>query len=205
MLRRIFLLALLCLAAPALAQPPVADQARIPAPGLVRVLLHTSAGDILVAVETVRAPITAANFLHYVDTRRLDGSEFYRSMKTGPDAGLIQGGVRNGALLFPPIAHEPTSQTGLSHDDGALSVPRLAVGTARNDFTIMVGPQHYLDAGPGSAGDGLGYAVFGHVVQGMDFVHRILAAPTSPTEGEGVMRGQMLDPRIRIITARRVP
>jgi peptidyl-prolyl cis-trans isomerase A (cyclophilin A) len=107
-------------------------------------------------------------------------------------------------LLFPPIAHEPTSQTGLSHDDGALSAPRLAVGTARNDFTIMVGPQHYLDAGPGSAGDGLGYAVFGHVVEGMDVVRRILAAPTSPTEGEGVMRGQMLDPRIRIITARRV-
>jgi peptidyl-prolyl cis-trans isomerase A (cyclophilin A) len=169
------------------------------------VLLHTSAGDILVALETQRAPITAGNFLHYVDTHRLDGSEFYRAMHTAPDSGLIQGGVRNGNLLFPPIAHEPTSQTGLSHDDGALSVPRLAIGTARADFTIMVGPQHYLDAGPGSAGDGLGYAVFGHVVEGMDVVRRILVAPTSPTEGEGVMRGQMLDPRVRILTARRVP
>jgi peptidyl-prolyl cis-trans isomerase A (cyclophilin A) len=38
----------------------------------------------------------------------------------------------------------------------------------------------------------------------MDVVRRILAAPTSPTEGEGVMRGQMLSPRITIITARRV-
>jgi peptidyl-prolyl cis-trans isomerase A (cyclophilin A) len=168
------------------------------------VLLHTSAGDIVVALETQRAPITAGNFLHYVDTHRLDGSEFYRAMHTAPDSGLIQGGVRNGNLLFPPIAHEPTSQTGLSHDDGALSVPRLAVGTARADFTIMVGAQHYLDAGPGSAGDGLGYAVFGHVVEGMDVVRHILVAPTSPTEGEGVMRGQMLDPRVRIITARRV-
>ena len=55
------------------------------------------------------------------------------------------------------------------------------------------------------AGDGLGYAVFGHVVQGMDVVNRILNSPTSPTEGEGVMRGQMLSPRVRIITARRVP
>ena len=202
MIRRIALIVLLCIAAPAAAQAPTAAA---PAPATVRVLLHTSAGDILVALETQRAPITAGNFLHYVDTHRLDGQEFYRAMHTGPDAGLIQGGVRNGALLFPPIAHEPTSQTGLSHDDGALSVPRFAVGTARNDFTIMVGPQHYLDAGPGSAGDGLGYAVFGHVVQGMDVVHRILNAPTSPTEGEGVMRGQMLDPRVRIITARRVP
>ena len=200
MIARLFaLLALALVGAPLAAQPPGS------APATVHVLLHTSAGDILAAIETQRAPITAANFLHYVDTHRLDGQEFYRAMHTAPDAGLIQGGVRNGALLFPPIAHEPTSQTGLSHDDGALSMPRLAVGTARADFTIMVGPQHYLDAGPGSAGDGLGYAVFGHVVQGMDVVHRILNSPTSATEGEGVMRGQMLSPRVRIITARRVP
>jgi peptidyl-prolyl cis-trans isomerase A (cyclophilin A) len=202
MFRRIILFALLCLAAPAAAQPPA--PAAPPAPATVRVLLHTSAGDILVALETQRAPITAGNFLHYVDTHRLDGAEFYRAMHTAPDSGLVQGGIRNGRLLFPPIAHEPTSQTGLSHDDGALSVPRFAVGSAQGDFTIMVGPQHYLDAGPGSAGDGLGYAVFGHVVEGMDVVRRILVAPTSPTEGEGVMRGQMLDPRVRIITARRV-
>ena len=206
MLRRLVLSVLFCLGAAAAAQPaPAPTPAPAHVPATVRVLLHTSAGDILVALETERAPITAGNFLHYVDTHRLDGQEFYRAMHTAPDAGLIQGGVRNGALLFPPIAHEPTSQTGLSHDDGALSVPRLAVGTARADFTIMVGPQHYLDAGPGSAGDGLGYAVFGHVVEGMDVVHRILNSPTSPTEGEGVMRGQMLDPRVRIITARRVP
>jgi peptidyl-prolyl cis-trans isomerase A (cyclophilin A) len=107
--------------------------------------------------------------------------------------------------LFPPIAHEPTSRTGLSHVDGALSAPRFAVGTAQGDFTIMVGDQKYLDAGPGSGGDGLGYAVFGHVAEGMDVVRSILAAPTSPTEGEGVMKGQMLAPRITIITARRVP
>jgi peptidyl-prolyl cis-trans isomerase A (cyclophilin A) len=199
MIRRILLAIAMCLAAPVAAQPPA------PAAVPVRVRLHTSAGDIVVALETQKAPITAANFLHYVDTHRLDGSEFYRAMHTAPDAGLIQGGVRDGRKLFPPIAHEPTSQTGLSHVDGALSAPRLAVGTARGDFTIMIGDQKYLDAGPGSAGDGLGYAVFGHVVEGMDVVRRILAAPTSPTEGEGVMRGQMLSPRVRIITARRVP
>ena len=185
---------LLGLAAPASAQSPAN----------IRVLLHTEAGDIVVELEVARAPITAGNFLHYVEARRLDGTEFYRAMHTASDAGLIQGGVRNGNMLFPPIAHEPTSQTGLSHVDGALSAPRFEPGSARGDFTIMVGPQLYLDAGPGSAGDGLGYAVFGHVVEGMDVVRRILAAPTSPTEGEGVMRGQMLSPRIHIITARRL-
>ncbi|MBV9932076.1 MAG: peptidylprolyl isomerase [Alphaproteobacteria bacterium] len=200
MIRRLVAALLLLLAAPAPAQPSA-----VPAPAPVRVLLHTSAGDIVVALETAKAPITAGNFLHYVDARRLDGAEFYRAMKTGPEAGLVQGGVRDPRRLFPPIAHEPTSQTGLSHVDGALSVPRFALGSARGDFTIMVGDQKYLDAGPGSAGDGQGYAVFGRVVEGMDVVRRILAAPTSPTEGEGVMKGQMLSPRITILTARRVP
>jgi len=189
---------LLAVAAPAPAQPAP------PAPAAVTILLHTDAGDIKIALETQKAPITAGNFLRYVETKRLDGAEFYRAMRTGPDAGLVQGGVRDGRKLLPPIGHEPTSLTGLSHVDGALSAPRTAIGTARGDFSIMVGDQHYLDAGSGSAGDGLGYAVFGRVVEGMDVVRRILAAPTSPTEGEGVLKGQMLSPRVRILTARRV-
>ena len=192
MLRRLVLLFLFALAAPAFAQET-----------LPRVVLETDAGRIVIEVETERAPVTSANFLRYVDARRLDGTEFYRAMKTAPQAGLIQGGVRDPRNLFPPIAHEPTSETGLSHVDGALSVPRFAPGTAQGDFTIMVGDQLYLDAQPGSAGDGLGYAVFGRVVEGMEVVRAILQAPTSPTEGEGVMRGQMLDPRIRVVTARR--
>ena len=199
MIRRLLAALLLLLGTPAMAQP-----AAVPAPAPVRVLLHTNAGDIVLALETQKAPVTAGNFLHYVETHRMDGAEFYRAMKTGPDAGLVQGGVRDAAKLFPPIAHEPTSQTGLSHVDGALSVPRFALGSARGDFTIMVGDQKYLDAGPGSAGDGQGYAVFGRVVEGMDVVRRILAAPTSPTEGEGVMKGQMLSPRITILSARRL-
>jgi len=194
MLRRLALLLLLALAGPAFAQP-----------AQPRVVLETDAGRIVLELDTARAPITAGNFLRYVDGRRLDGTEFYRAMRTGEGAGLIQGGVRDPRRLFPAIAHEPTSETGLSHVDGALSVPRFAPGSAQGDFTIMVGPQIYLDAGPSSAsGDGLGYAVFGRVVEGMEVARRILAAPTSPTEGEGVMRGQMLSPRIRVVTARRL-
>jgi len=113
--------------------------------------------------------------------------------------------MRDPRKLFPPIPHEPTSQTGLSHVDGAVSLARTAPGTATADFFIIVGDRMTgLDAGPNSGGDQLGFAVFGHVVSGMDVVRAILAAPASPTEGEGVMRGQMLDPRVTIITARRV-
>jgi peptidyl-prolyl cis-trans isomerase A (cyclophilin A) len=101
------------------------------------------------------------------------------------------------------VAHEPTSQTGLSHTDGALSMAQNQPGTATADFFIIVGSLTSLDAGK-TTPDDPGYAVFGHVVEGMEVVRAILAAPTSATEGEGIMRGQMLAPRIRIISASRV-
>jgi peptidyl-prolyl cis-trans isomerase A (cyclophilin A) len=197
MLKRLMILILMSLAAPAFGQPA--------SPAPVRVALETSLGRIVMEVETVRAPITAKNFLRYVDNRRFDGIDFYRAMRNGPDTGLVQAGQRDPRRLFPPIAHEPTSQTGLSHVDGAVSMARFAPGTATADFSIMVGAQPYLDAGPLGGGDQLGYAVFGKVVEGMDVVRRILAAPISATEGEGMMRGQMLSPRIRITRARRLP
>ena len=49
-----------------------------------------------------------------------------------------------------------------------------------------------------------GYAAFGRVVEGMDVVKAILAAPLSPTKGDGVMKGQMLDPAVKIVKAERV-
>jgi peptidyl-prolyl cis-trans isomerase A (cyclophilin A) len=197
---RALVLGFLMLAAPALAQ----EEAPAPQVRTVNVAVTTSLGEIVIALEVERAPITAGNFLRYVEVGRLDGAEFYRAMRIG-EGGLVQGGMRDPRKLFPPIPHEPTSQTGLSHVNGAVSLARTAPGTATADFFIIVGDRMTgLDAGPNSGGDQLGFAVFGHVVSGMDVVRAILAAPASPTEGEGVMRGQMLDPRVTIITARRV-
>ncbi len=62
----------------------------------------------------------------------------------------------------------------------------------------------FLDAGGGGTGDNLGFAAFGHVVEGMDVVRAIFASPVSATEGEGSMKGQMLSPRVPILTTRRV-
>jgi peptidyl-prolyl cis-trans isomerase A (cyclophilin A) len=199
MLRSFVAFALLWFATPAFAQAPTAPA---PAPATVRVVLQTAQGNIVLAVETERAPVTSRNFLRYVDQRRLDGVNFYRAMTVGSDAGLIQAGVRDPRRLFPPIAHEPTSQTGLSHAEGAVAVARAAPGTARSDFYIVVGDLTSLDARAGDPG----YAVFGRVIEGMDVVRRILAAPKSPTEGaEFGMQGQILSPQIRIVTARRAP
>jgi peptidyl-prolyl cis-trans isomerase A (cyclophilin A) len=80
---------------------------------------------------------------------------------------------------------------------------RFDPGSATGDFFIIVGNLASLDAGQ-SAPDDPGFAVFGHVVEGMEVVRRILAAPKSPTEGEGFMRGQMLEPRVTILSVRRV-
>ncbi|HZV84344.1 MAG TPA: peptidylprolyl isomerase [Brevundimonas sp.] len=173
-----------------------------PPPG-VRVAIETTAGLILAETDP-RAPVTSANFLRYVEEHRFDGTDFYRGMEVGPSAGLIQGGTSGAPeRVLPPIAHEPTSETGLSHTDGALSMARFDPGTATGDFFIIVGNLGSLDAGRGAPGDP-GFAVFGRVLEGMDVVRRILSAPKSATEGEGFMRGQMLDPRVRILSVRRV-
>jgi peptidyl-prolyl cis-trans isomerase A (cyclophilin A) len=181
-----------------------APQTATEAPATVRVVLKTALGDIVLALETVRAPITSANFLRYVDQKRLDGGEFYRAVAVGDDGkyGLIQGGLHgNLKRELKPIAHESTSVTGLTHDDGAISMARRDPGTATAEFFIIVGGLVSLDA-QADGGDP-GYAVFGHVIDGMDVVHAILGQPTSPTEGEGVMKGQMLAMPVKILSARR--
>lgn len=173
-------------------------------PGTVQVVLKTALGDIVLAVETQRAPLTAGNFLRYVDQKRLDGSTFYRAMHVGGDgqSGLIQGGLRgNPKRVFKPVAHEPTTVTGLSHVNGAISMARADPGTATADFFIVIGDLAALDAQPG--GGDPGYAVFGRVIGGMDVVQAIFAQPVSPTAGEGVMQGQMLAVPVKILTARR--
>jgi peptidyl-prolyl cis-trans isomerase A (cyclophilin A) len=179
---------------------PVSAQDGPPAP--VRVALDTSAGTIVIELDP-RAPITVANFLRYVDEDRLDGTSFYRAMNLGAVGGLIQGGPSGASdRVLPGIAHEPTSQTGLRHGDGVVSMARFEPGTATGDFFIIVGDNlGSLDAGATDPG----FAAFGRVVQGMEVVRAILTSPRSPTAGEGVMVGQMLEPKIEIRDARRLP
>jgi peptidyl-prolyl cis-trans isomerase A (cyclophilin A) len=173
---------------------------------LPRVTLATGAGAIELELSADKGPISAANFLAYVDQKRLDGASFYRAMKMAPDLslGLIQGGLQGDpAKVLAPIAHEATSKTGLRHVNGTISLARYAPGTATCDFFICIGDQPSLDADPTQSGDNLGFAAFGHVTAGMDVVKKILGSPVSQTRGEGVMKGEMLDPTIPIIAARR--
>jgi len=200
---RIFAAALLAaVSAPAFAQTPSPAPAEAPAAQaeLVPVAIETSLGRIVVALDKTHAPISTANFLHYVDTHRYDGETIYRAMKA-EGGSLIQGGVHSDALkLFAPIKHEPTSQTGLHNVAGSISFANAGPGTARADFFILATDVPAFD----STADNPGYAVFGHVVEGMDVVQKILDSPVSPTKGEGALKGQMLDPPVKIIKAARV-
>jgi peptidyl-prolyl cis-trans isomerase A (cyclophilin A) len=201
MLKRFVAALALALACPAAAQDA--------APRTDLVVLATALGDITLAIESERAPVTAANFLRYVDEHRLDGTVFYRAMRLTwgeQPNGLIQGGTQyDPKRVLPPIPHEPTTRTGLSHTAGAISMARYAPGTATGDFSIMVSEQPSLDADPKGETDDLraGFAVFGHVVSGMDVVRQIFAAPTDPDKGEGFMKGQMLAQPVTILHARR--
>lgn len=191
----------------AIAQP-ARKPAVLPKPmANVLIEVNTTAGRMVFLLNREKAPITANNFYKYATTARFNGTSFYRRVQTPgtTDKGFIQGGTTDPKRVLPPIAHEPTTLTGLSHTDGALSAPRWVPGTARGDFTIMSGDAKWMDADPKALGDNQGYAVFGQVVEGMDVVKKILAAPVSTTKGEGLMRGQMLEPQVRIISMKLMP
>ena len=181
-----------------LAAPTLAQTAEAPAPAAadtVKVALDTSAGRIVLALDQARAPITTANFLRYVDAGRFNGESFYRSMKFG-DGGIVQGGITSDARkLYPAIEHEPVSKTGLKHVAGTVSMAAFSPGTAKADFFILTADAPSFDAN---------FAAFGHVLEGMEVVRAIQVAPTSPTKGTGVMKGQMLDPVVKITRASRV-
>lgn len=180
------------------------------AQGTVKVVMHTALGDITLDIETERAPITARNFLRYVDQKRYDGMTFYRAVKIveSGEYGMVQAGLRGDPKkVFKPIALEPTTKTGLSHVDGAISMARLEPDSATADFFVVIGTLTGLDAHPEAQpaqGDNLGYAVFGHVSEGMDVIKNILMQPTSLTAGVGAMQGQMLAAPVKVLTVRRV-
>lgn len=198
MLRRFALFIALCLA-------PVAA----PAQETTNVVIATELGDIVVALETERAPVTAANFLRYADEKRFDGIVFYRVMKLEwgeQPNGLVQAGTQwDPERILPPIAHEPTDLTGVKHVAGAISMARGEPGTANGDWSITLSAMEGLDADPTSDDPErrAGYAAFGHVVEGMDVVRKIFEAPLDPDKGEGWMKGELIADPVEILSVRR--
>lgn len=187
--------------AAAVASPVLAQTAT---PGVVRVTMTTGEGPLVLDLFADKAPLTVANFLKYVDAGRYNGGEIYRGMAvaTNPLMGLVQGGAKPGKAI-PPVAHEPTTRTGLKHADGTVSLARYAPGTGTSDFFICVGDAPYLDANPAATGDNAGFAAFGQVTQGMDIVKRILVMPKSQKADNPAMIGQMLATTVKVLSVKR--
>ena len=164
-----------------------------------KVLIQTELGAIEVEVYLHQAPITAANFLHYVDEGRFAGATFYRAVRLDNQAQspvkieVIQGGLgmEPHSAKLPPIAHETTVQTGLKHLDGTVSMGRLEPGSAHSEFFICIGDQPELDFGGGRYPDGQGFAAFARVTSGMEVVRAIQAKPsggdTPPVQGQWIV------------------
>jgi len=177
----------------------------------VSVFLHTEAGEIEIEVLVDQAPLSAGSFLAHVDAGLLDGGGFYRTVNPANDNGspkinVTQGGVLSDAEGLPPVGHETTEQTGIRHLDGVISLARGDVGSGSGGaFFICIGDQPSLDMGGGRAiaGDGQGFVAFGRVTKGMQVVREIHGAKTAAATEESYTAGQMIDPPIRILTARR--
>ena len=197
--RRTLIAALAALATGTAGRPALAA-------GKPRVAIQTDKGVIIVELEDRKAPITAENFLRYVDRHRFDGGQFFRAnrAKGAPGQGSIQGQPKPYSRRAPPIAHETTLKTGLKHKAGAISMGRDAPGSATADFFICASPQPYLDAKPGNSDAAQGYAVFGYVVEGLDVVKTILSGRTDGPTNVPSMKGQILNPPVKIISMKRV-
>jgi peptidyl-prolyl cis-trans isomerase A (cyclophilin A) len=159
------------------------------------VQIQTTMGNIVVALDPVHAPITTKNFLRYVNAGKYNGSTFYRVVRPGNQAShrpiqVIQGGLD--VEQFGPygaIPLESTAQTGLHNDEGTIAIARdKDPNTGSSEFFINMVDDGVLDAD--KSPDRHGYAVFGHVVHGMDVARRILWSKAD---------GQKLTPPVRIV------
>jgi peptidyl-prolyl cis-trans isomerase A (cyclophilin A) len=172
------------------------------------VVFQTEKGSIEIEVDSRHAPLTAANFLKYVDGGFYDGGVVNRAVR--PDntvrrdveIQVIQFQIdgRRRAEQFPPIPLERTSATGLKHVDGTVSMARNGPDTATGSFSIVIGDQPEMDFGGKRNPDRQGFAVFGRVIRGMDVVKAI---QSSPTGQRGPYRTETLEPPIRILKAHR--
>ena len=168
-----------------------------------RILMETELGEITLEVYPDKAPVTAGNFLTYVDENRFEGAVFYRVVRADNQPAdsiriaVIQGGLYedNHPAMLPPIPHETTAQTGILHKDGVISMARWHPGTATSEFFICVGDQPELDIQGKRNPDEQGFAAFGKVLNGMDVVHTIHQLPAE---------GQYLDPTVGILKISRL-
>lgn len=141
--------------------------------------METSMGNIQFELYSEKAPLTVANFLKYVDQQLYDETSFYRVCTPENEKDrtvkieVIQGGDVPEAKQFEPIPIETTKQTGITHQNGTLSMARDKPNSATSSFFICINNQPELDFAGKRNPDGQGFAAFGRVTKGMKVVKKI--------------------------------
>ncbi len=142
-----------------------------------KVTLHTSMGDIVIALDAEKAPVTVENFLRYAREGFYDGTIFHRVI----DGFMIQGGgMEPGMKEKPtrdPIKNE--ADNGLRNERGTIAMARTPdPHSASSQFFINVKDNDFLDFRAPTP-EGWGYCVFGRVIEGMDVVDKIKSVETT--------------------------
>jgi peptidyl-prolyl cis-trans isomerase B (cyclophilin B) len=147
-----------------------------------QVELDTTQGKIRIELYPDAAPKTVANFLQYVKDGFYSGTQFHRVIP----GFMVQGGGMSADFKEKPtrapvpIESEQSVKAGLSNVVGSVSMARTGdPNSATAQFFINVADNKRLDFQSADA-RGYGYTVFGKVVDGMDVVNKIAAAPTGP-------------------------
>ena len=173
------------------------------------VVLETELGDIAIEVYEEQAPISSGSFLDHVDGGYFEGGAFWRTVTAENDNGSpviegIQGGVIGEVTDLPTVEHEPTSDSGILHKDGIVSLGRSDLGTASGaSFFICIGDQPALDFGATRNPDRQGFAAFGRVVDGMDVVRAIHRRDAKRPSDDPYTEGQLLTEYVGIVSAYR--
>ena len=144
-------------------------------------LIKTSLGNIQIELYPEKAPLTVTNFLKYVDSQLYDGTNFYRVCTPENEKDrtiqiqVIQGGDVAPGKQFEPIPIETTNKTGITHQNGTISMARDQPNSATSSFFICIGNQPELDFAGKRNPDGQGFAAFGKVTEGMKVIKMIQA------------------------------
>jgi cyclophilin family peptidyl-prolyl cis-trans isomerase len=144
------------------------------------VVLETSMGNIKVELFEDKAPGTVKNFLSYVDDKHYDNTIFHRVI----DGFMIQGGGMEAGMKEKKTkaAIKNESANGVSNTRGTLAMARTnQPDSATAQFFINVKDNDFLDKA--KSRDGVGYCVFGKVIEGMDVVDKIKAVATTSKGG----------------------
>ena len=145
---------------------------------VVQVQMETSKGNIVLQLDEKRAPVTVKNFLRYVDEGFYDNLIFHRVI----NGFMIQGGGMDKNMTQKPtkVPIYNESSNGLTNRRGTIAMARTsAPHSATSQFFINLEDNNSLNYRTGQPG----YAVFGHVVKGMDVVDAIAKVRTGRKAG----------------------